>query len=177
MQPLSSTLISENKTQGFLPSGVSDQQEKGKSEPPVGAFIKHFWQGAQPFLSWRKLRAWTHWGCSEEGADCRVQPIQGCHRFFFNLLLLSSASSFCTQRCWFREQPHQGLFSDHPGAPGSLLSLLRCSHLCLSARNLPHLPIFTDAGLQSTFKPHLKCPSWSNCCGTAVQTQLVSMRT
>lgn len=61
MWPLSSTLISHNKTQGFLPSGVSDQQEKGKSTNPwLG--LKHF-LARSPALSWRKLPGlwWLQW--------------------------------------------------------------------------------------------------------------------
>lgn len=53
MWPLSSTLISQNKTQGFLPSGVSDQQEKGKSTN-LWLGLKHF-LARSPALSWRKL--------------------------------------------------------------------------------------------------------------------------
>lgn len=39
MQPLNSTFISQNKMQGFLPSGISDQQEKEVAKSPwLGLF-------------------------------------------------------------------------------------------------------------------------------------------
>lgn len=69
MWPLSSTLISQNKTQGFLPSGVSDQQEKGKSaNPRLG--LNTFWQGAQ---AWAGESSLDSGGYSKQGADsCRT---------------------------------------------------------------------------------------------------------
>lgn len=113
MQPLSSTLISENKTQGFLPSGVSDQQEKGKSEPPVGAFIKHFWQGAQPFLSWRKLRGLT-------GAAVRQGLTAGC-----SPSKAATGSSLIYSSC--HQHPHsvlKGVGSENNHTKGSFQIIL-----------------------------------------------------
>lgn len=71
MWPLSSTLISQSKTQGFLPPGVSDQQKRRESKSSW-LKLKHF-LAKSPALCWRKFIGLIG-GCNGHGADSAGQP-------------------------------------------------------------------------------------------------------
>lgn len=138
---------------------------KGGYQRAPGWGISETLLARSPALSWREIAGLTAVG---QGLIAWIQPIRSCY-VFFHFLPLSSTSPSNTQRSRLRKQyklnnqPHQGLFSVHPGVPGSPLSLLRCLHLPLSVKNAPlphsHLPLFTVSDLPSSFKPHLKYPS------------------
>lgn len=71
MWPLSSTLISQSKTQGFLPSGVSDQQKRRESKSPwLG--LKHV-LAKSPTLCWRNFTGLIG-GCNGYGANSAGRP-------------------------------------------------------------------------------------------------------
>ena len=81
MQPLSSTFISQNKTRGFLPSGVSGQQERGKSKSLlVGAYLENFLARSQA-LSWRRLPGLIG-GCMAERLVSRVVSFNQLPMFY-----------------------------------------------------------------------------------------------